>query len=69
MADVFTLTIRKPAGARPFGETKEAERAIIVKALRDAAQIIGSHRAPEPLRYDGAEIGSYEFGRDSLNRG
>ena len=69
MADVFTLTIFKPAGSRPFGETKEAERAIICAALHDAAQIIGSHRAPEPLRYDGKEIGEYEFGPASLNRG
>ena len=66
--EVFKLAIRKAAGSRPFGETKEAERAIIVKALHDAAQIIGSHRAPEPLRYDGKEIGEYEFGPDSLNR-
>lgn len=65
--DVFTLTITKRRPTQ-FGETKEAERAIIVQALHDAAQIVGSHRAPEPLRYDGVEIGSYEFGAASLNR-
>jgi hypothetical protein len=64
--DVFTLKITKRRPTQ-FGETKGAERAIIVQALHDAAQIIGSHRAPEPLRYDGKVIGEYEFGPDSLN--
>jgi hypothetical protein len=65
--EVFTLKITK---CRPtqFGETKEAERAIIVQALHDAAQIVGSHRAPEPLRYDGTPIGEYQFGPASLNK-
>ena len=44
MPDVFTLTIRKPAGSRLFGETREAERQRIAQLLADVASIIGSHR-------------------------
>ncbi len=65
MPDVFTLRINKRTPA--FGETKEAERQRIVQALQDAAQIVRSHREPEPLRLDGAVIGEYEFGANSLN--
>jgi hypothetical protein len=70
MADIFTLTIRQPLGGRLFGETEEAERQRIAHLLADAAQIVGSPgRRPEPLRLEGVEVGEYEFGADSLNRG
>lgn len=64
---LFTLTINKPIGVS-FGETKEAERAIVTQLLAAAAQVVGSYRAPEPLRYDGREVGFYEFGSGSLNK-
>jgi hypothetical protein len=62
---VFTLTISKRTAS--FGESKEAERQRIVQALRDAAQVIGSHREPEPIRLNGEVIGEYDFGSDSVN--
>jgi len=70
MADVFTLTIRKPAGTRLFGETREAERQRLAHLLHDAAQNVGTPgHTPEPLRLEGVEVGSFEFGPASLNRG
>jgi hypothetical protein len=49
MAEVFTLTIRKPRGVS-FGSSQEAERAIICQLLAAAAQIVGSHRGRAPSR-------------------
>jgi hypothetical protein len=60
----FTFTIRSSA---KLGDTKEAERAIICQLLDDAKQIIGSHRDPQPLMYNGAIVGEYEFGANALN--
>ena len=55
MADVFTLTICKPAGSRLFGETRESERQRLAHLLHDAAQNVGTpghtpepHQTPEP---------------------
>ena len=61
------VTIHPPLGVS-FSGSKEAERAIICQLLAAASQTVGSHRDPEPLRYDGREVGYYEFGAGSLNR-
>jgi hypothetical protein len=68
MTEVFRLTICKPAGTRLFGETREAERQRIAHLLHDAAQNVGTPgHTPEPLRLEGVEVGSFEFGPGSLN--
>jgi hypothetical protein len=57
----FTLTIHTRTGH--FGETSAAERAGIAQLLHQAAQEIGSGRAPSPLKDGGGHVvGHYEFG-------